>query len=47
MKKFIVTALAAGTLAVSGAASAQDLGNVINSLLGMFLSDGTQQSSDS
>ena len=35
MKKFILTAVAAGALAVGGAASAQDLGTVINSIFGI------------
>ncbi len=34
MKKFILTAVAAGALAVGGAASAQDIGTVIGSLFG-------------
>lgn len=34
MKKFILSAVAAGALAVGGAASAQDLGGVIGSLFG-------------
>lgn len=45
MRKFIISAVAAGALAVGGAASAQDFGSVISSLLGMFLSDSTQQTS--
>ncbi|MBI5276209.1 MAG: hypothetical protein HY854_07085 [Burkholderiales bacterium] len=35
MKKFIVTAIAAGALAAGGAASAQDLGSVISGILGL------------
>lgn len=35
MKKFILSAVAAGALAVGGAASAQDLGTVINSIFGI------------
>lgn len=38
MKKFILTAVAAGALAVGGAASAQDLGSVLGNLFGF----GTQ-----
>lgn len=38
MKKFILTAVAAGALAVGGAASAQDLGGILGSLFGF----GTQ-----
>lgn len=34
MKKFILSAVAAGALAVGGAASAQDLGSAIGSLFG-------------
>lgn len=34
MKKFIATAIAAGAMAVGGAASAQDLGSVIANVLG-------------
>ena len=34
MKKFILSAVAAGALAVGGAASAQDLGAVVSSLFG-------------
>lgn len=34
MKKFILTAVAAGALAVGGAASAQDLGGILGSLFG-------------
>ncbi len=34
MKKFILSAVAAGALSVGGAASAQDLGGVIGSLFG-------------
>lgn len=42
MKKWILSTVAAGALAVGGAASAQDLGSVINSVIGSVF--GTQQS---
>jgi hypothetical protein len=35
MKKLIATAVAAGALAVSGAASAQDFGNILLNILGL------------
>lgn len=41
MKKFIISAVAAGALTIGGAASAQDIGSVITNLLGMFLGDTT------
>ena len=43
MKKFIVSALAAGALAAGGAASAQDFGSVIGSLLNLAIPGMTQQ----
>jgi hypothetical protein len=36
MKKFILSAMAAGALAVGGAASAQDVGDVLTNILGSF-----------
>jgi hypothetical protein len=36
MKKFIFSAVAAGALAVGGAASAQDVGDVLTNILGSF-----------
>ncbi|MBC5781684.1 hypothetical protein H8N03_01930 [Ramlibacter sp. USB13] len=43
MKKFILGAVAAGALAVGGAASAQDLGAVLNNILGYGYGDRTSQ----
>ncbi len=43
MKKFILSAVAAGALAVGGAASAQDLGGVIGSIFGFGSPPATVQ----